>query len=102
MTDEPLKMEMVFAFDDQSESFVLGFELGEIWRQIDGEGCLEFDRGIEDGFPVHTVNIETLRRMCLARGYNLETKATDVEGWTSARLKYVGTGNAKPRLKLVS
>jgi hypothetical protein len=99
MTEQP-EMSMVFAFDDQSPSFVNGFELGMIWQEVDGEGKLTVDRGFDEGFPVHDENVEVLRRMANARGYKLETKPP-VDGWVAAKLSYVGTGNAKPVLSIV-
>lgn len=99
MTDEPQEMGMVFAFSDPSPSFVNGFELGMIWQEIDNEGRLLIDRGFDDGFPVHEENVETLRRMCAACNYRLETKPP-ADGWVAARMTY--TGNTKPALALVT
>ena len=49
MTDE---MKLVVSFTDQSESFVLGFEAGQLWTEMTGMAA-RIDRGFNDGFPVH-------------------------------------------------
>lgn len=98
MMDE--EMSMLFAFPDGSPSFVNGFEVGMIWQEIEGEGKLVIDRGIDAGFPIHAENVEVVRRMAAARGYKLEFGA-EKDGWVNARLTYVGTGRTKPALHVV-
>lgn len=92
---------LLFSFPDQSENFTLGFEAGMIWRQIEGDGALVVDCGFETGFPIHTANVEVVRRMATARGYDLQVREIDIEGWTAVRLAWVGTGKTAPRLSLV-
>jgi hypothetical protein len=95
-------MDLVFAFPDGSASFVNGFEAGAIWQQMDGEGALEIDCGFVGGFPVHTENVEVMRRMARARGYTIEVRPTDYSEWTALRFTWVGTDKAKPQLAIVS
>ncbi len=89
---------MVFAFPDGSASFVNGFEAGMIWAEIErGESVI--DRGFDEGFPIHTENVELAQRMARSRGYQLETREGGAEGWTAARLTLTGSG--KPVLSIV-
>lgn len=99
--DSNAEMNLLVSFPDQSASFVHGFEAGQIWREMDGEGKLVIDRGFDEGFPVHSENMTVIQNMARARGYEIVTKPTGVEGWTGIRLTFVGTGRAKPRLGVV-
>lgn len=100
MTEEQNnEMSLLFAFPDQSESFVLGFEAGQIWQEMDGEGRLEIDRGMEAGIPVHDANLVVIQRMAAAGNYKLETGEVK-DGWVPIRLTYQGHG--KPSLSVVS
>lgn len=101
MTDEN-EMSLLVSFPDQSESFVLGFEAGQIWQEIEGEGKLVIDRGFSEGLPVHTDNITVIQNMARARGYEIQTKPSGTEGWTGIRLSFVGTGRTKTRLGVVT
>lgn len=98
MDDE---MQLLLAFPDGSKSFVNGFEAGQIWALLDSGSVEPIDRGFDEGFPVHTENVEMVRRMAQVRGFRVETKSECVEGWTPVRLTYVGGGRAKPALSLV-
>lgn len=55
---------MLVAFTDESDSFVLGFETGQVW-----EAMARSDPFIER--TVHAVNGEVLSRMARAQGYEL-------------------------------
>lgn len=92
------QMSMVVAFPDQSESFVLGFEAGQIWQAIDGEGHVEIDRGMHEGFPIHESNLTVVQRMAAARNYKLEVGEA-ADGWIPIRLTY--QGHSKPGLSIV-
>lgn len=94
------EMSLLVAFPDGSESFVHGFEAGEIWAFLGTAKLL--DRGFHAGLPVHTANLEVIRRMAQARGFRVESKPETAKGWTPVLLTYVGEGNARPTLKLVS
>jgi hypothetical protein len=90
--------EMLFAFPDGSASFVNGFEAGMIWQRIEsGEAAI--DCGVEEGFPIHSENVELIARMAACRGYRLETHDAGAEGWTAARLTLAPV--VKPVLKVV-
>lgn len=95
MTSE---MSILVSFPDQSESFVLGFEAGQIWQEIDGEGKPEIDRGMDEGIPIHAANIEVIRRMASARNYQVQC-GQEVDGWLP--IKLVWQENPKPSLKVV-
>lgn len=96
MTEEP--MSMVFAFTDQSPSFVNGFEAGLIWGLIEaGEPLI--DLGYMDGFPIHVENREVVSRMAASRNYHVEFRDVEVEGWIAARLAV--QHKPRPALSLV-
>ena len=101
MSTDPQNMSLLVGFPDGSPSFVNGFEAGAIWQQLDSGSVEPIDCGFEAGFPVHTENVEVIRRMAKARGFNVETRAECEEGWTPVRLTYVGEGRTKPKLSLV-
>lgn len=94
------EMTLLVSFPDQSESFVLGFEAGQIWQEMDGEGKFLIDRGYNEGIPIHSDNMTVIQNMARVRGYELKTKRTGLGEWTGIQLTYVGTGKAKPRLSI--
>lgn len=89
---------MVFAFPDDSASFVNGFEAGMIWAAIE-RGDNPIDRGFDEGFPIHVENVEIAQRMAQSRGYRLETRECGAEGWVAALFTMAGDG--RPRLTIV-
>jgi len=101
MPGDTEEMSLLVGFPDGSPSFVNGFEAGAIWQQLDSGSIEPIDRGFDAGFPVHTENLEVIRRMAKARGFNVETRDECEEGWTPLRLSYVGEGRTKPKLSLV-
>lgn len=94
MTEQNSEMSLLVAFPDQSESFTLGFEAGVIWEQLEA-GSPEIDRGMDEGMPIHTANIEVIQRMAAVKGYHLEIGEHTNE-WTAIRL----TVQSRPRPKL--
>lgn len=98
MNTDGTEMGLLVAFPDQSESFVLGFEAGQIWQEIEGEGKREIDRGMGEGLPVHAKNLTVIQRIAAARNYRLETGQA-VDGWVPVRLTW--QGSAKPNLSIV-
>jgi hypothetical protein len=84
--------ELLYAFPDQSGSFVHGFEAGQLSVEMRAKEAV-IDRGYEEGFPIHTANVELLARMCACYGYTMETQPTEYAEWTAARM----TLNLKPR-----
>lgn len=91
-------MTMLVAFPDQSETFVLGFEAGMLWRRLEAEAEPLIDMGFDEGFPVHTANLEVISRMASSKGYAVETKPVD-DCWSAVRLTFSG---GKPKLSVVT
>ena len=58
-------MQLHIRFDDQSHSYVHGFEAGMIYQRIKDGECL-----IEE--QVHSANIKTLDEMATAEGFSIE------------------------------
>ena len=63
-------------FPDGSESFVNGFEAGVVWERM-------FCGEVEIKSTLHTENAEVFRRMAAASGYDLTSKPTEFEEWTT-------------------
>lgn len=64
---------LVVPFDDASDSFVHGFEAGEIWRDM--QSSVEINR------PVHSQNKVVIEAMAVASGYDIELKPTEYSEW---------------------
>ena len=64
---KPNYYDLLFRFEDQSPSFVHGFEAGEIHQKLKS-GLLMFEQNI------HTLNTDLVKEMCCHYGYefNLE------------------------------
>lgn len=91
-------MEMIVSFADQSTSFVLGYEAGLIaQRMMSCEAVIDY--GMDEGFPIHTDNLEIIRRLCAAYSYTLETQATCYSEWVKARMTHAAS--VKPILAIV-
>lgn len=99
--DDAAEMQLLVAFPVDSQDFVLGFEAGGIWQEMDGHGTIEIDRGFDSGIPIRADNIEVIRRMAAVMNYRLETRP-EKDGWVGIKLTWVGKGKNKPALKLVS
>lgn len=65
---------ILVSFEDQSGSYVHGFEAGQIW-----ESMTRIDPVIEK--TVHTTNKETIHRMAHAEGYDIKWTDHD-ETWS--------------------
>lgn len=87
---------LLVSFPDQSESFTLGFEAGQIWQQMSEK--VEIDRGIDTGIPIHADNLTVIQRMAHAAHFELEI-GVEADGWVPIRMKY--RPKAPPPLKLV-
>lgn len=70
---------LVVSFEDQSGSYVHGFEAGQIW-----ESMKRVDPFIEK--VVHTDNKETIRRMAHAEGYEMIWNETEYSEWSTVKL----------------
>lgn len=63
--DESISMSLLLQFDDQSSSFVYGFEAGTVWqRMTNGENI------IERPIPYRVENHKLLLRMAAVMGYD--------------------------------
>lgn len=92
------EMGLLFAFEDQSPAYTHGFAAGMIWQRIES-GEADIDLGFLEGFPLHTENLETVRRMAASRGYSVESAPTPYDGWTSVRLSL--SSKPKPGLTVI-
>lgn len=84
---------LLVSFQDQSETFVLGFEAGQLW---------EIMRNTANTFvtSIHAQNQELVMRMCGSLGWTPEfTKHDDkiFEGWINVKL----TRGTRPKLSVV-
>lgn len=84
MTDEPedgnVQYGLLVSFEDQSDSYVHGFEAGMLSvRMKDGTEA-------EVEATIHTANKETVSRMAIAYGWSAEFKSTEFEEWTTVEL----------------
>jgi hypothetical protein len=70
---------LIVSFEDQSGSYVHGFEAGQIW-----ESMKRVDPFIEK--MVHTENKETIRRMAHAEGYEMIWEPTEIAEWSKVKL----------------
>lgn len=83
MSDEPndnVEYGLVVSFEDQSASYVHGFEAGLLKARMDSGA----EASIEA--TIHEENRETVRRMAVAYGWEAEFKPTSVEGWIVVEL----------------
>lgn len=70
-----LSYELILPFPDGSESFVNGFEAGEIWALLrSGQ--------IPDRRPVHTANLDLINRMAVMYGCVARFDLTPWPEWT--------------------
>jgi hypothetical protein len=79
---------LLVAFPDESETFVLGFEAGQIWADLEVFAM--------DDRTVHVKNQEVIRRMARARGYSVEFTPHDVD-WCVAKF----SRGQRPQLRAV-
>lgn len=71
------KSSLLIRFDDQSQSYTLGFEAGIIWEKIEN-GVTDFNR------TIRVENINVVKDMCNKTGYVFEIKEygrAEFEGW---------------------
>lgn len=99
MSDENAEYGLIVSFEDQSPSYVNGFEAGGIWERLRSGNEAEIE------VTIHTANRETVSRMCVAEGWSVEFKGTEYEEWTEAKLSKTGKAPERPNphgLRLVS
>lgn len=83
MGDEHAEYGLAVSFPDQSASFVNGYEAGAMDQRM-GAG----ETPIEDAC-VHTENEEVFRRLAEYRGYAVEWRTSEVEGWSYISLRKI-------------
>lgn len=82
---------LLVSFPDQSETFVLGFEAGQLWEVLkSGSGEMAYS------LTMHTANEEVFTRIGRHYGCTAEFKRLD-GGWSEATLRR----SSKPKLCLV-
>lgn len=73
--DDDAEYGLLVSFEDQSASFVHGFEAGQLWQRMrDGTEA-------EISATIHTANRETVTRMALAEGWVATFTETEVAEW---------------------
>lgn len=83
---------LLVSFPDQSETFVLGFEAGQLWEVLkSGSGEMIYS------LTMHTVNEEVFTRIGRHYGCTAEFKKLE-GGWSEATLRR----STKPKLRLVA
>lgn len=98
MDDSSLKSEFrpLVPFEDQSASYVHGFEAGMVWqRMMHGEAVINFD------LPVHYANAITFGSMAEAAGYDLEFVQCEDEFHEWMTATFVKQVPSRPRLSIV-
>ena len=81
---------LVVSFDDQSASYVNGFEAGQIHQRMSSGTEAEFD------MTVHSANKETLERMAVAYGWSVSFKPTEYQEWSEAAFAKVRKAPDRP------
>lgn len=69
---------LLISFEDQSPSFVHGFEAGQIWEAMQ-------DEKPEIGKIVHTANMDLISQMAARAGYVIELTSSGMDEWTNLR-----------------
>lgn len=82
---------LLVSFPDQSETFVLGFEAGQLWEVLkSGSGEMVYS------LTMHTANEEVFTRIGRHYGCTVEFKRLE-GGWSEATVRR----SSKPKLQLV-
>jgi len=79
--DEKSEYGLLVSFEDQSASYVHGYEAGGIWQRMRSGTEAEIE------IMVHSVNRETLRRMAVADGWSVEFTPTEFDEWVSMKME---------------
>ena len=69
---------LIVSFEDQSASYVHGFEVGQIHQRMNSGTEAEFD------VMIHAANKETLTRMTIAYGWSVTFTPTEYPEWIEA------------------
>ena len=83
--EDSAEMGLIVKFEDESGSYVNGFEAGMIWQQMqDGVPLIDPD------LPLHVENKTTLERMAKSRNYKaILTPIDDAPEWMSATFEKI-------------
>jgi hypothetical protein len=74
----------------EEHAFVHGVEFGRLWDRIRSGAEAEIYA------VTHTANREIIARAAASEGWEIEVKATDVEGWDETTLRKVRTARDNP------
>jgi hypothetical protein len=97
MSDESVDFKPLVSFPDQSDSFVHGFEAGMIWQQMqDGASPIG-----THGLPYHTENVEVIKRMADAAGYQVIDVTRVDDCWTSVVIDKLPQSKAAPKFTVI-
>jgi hypothetical protein len=81
---------LIVSFEDQSASYVHGYEAGMLHARMNSGQEAEIES------VVHTENQETLRRMAVAYGWEAVFEPTEVEGWITVKMTKKGPPIDRP------
>lgn len=79
MTENSAEYGLIVSFEDQSASYVHGFEAGGLSARMRDEVSSEDLEGFQ--ITVHAANRVTIERMCAAYGWNAKFDGTDFPEW---------------------
>ena len=96
-SDESVDFKPLVSFPDGSSSFVHGFEAGMIWQQMQaGETPIG-----SHGLPYHTENVEVIKRMADAAGYQIIDISRVDACWTTMILDKLPQSKPPPRFTVI-
>lgn len=67
------RYELLIAFEDESPSFVHGFEAGRIWEAMKTREMIVM--------TVHDENVALISQMAARNDYSAQFRASDIPGW---------------------
>jgi hypothetical protein len=94
---ENVDFKPLVSFPDQSASFVNGFEAGMIWQQMqDGDSLIG-----SHGLPYHAENVEVIKRMAEAAGYQVIDVSPVDECWTTVIIDKLPNAKPAPKFTII-
>lgn len=81
---------LVVSFEDQSESYVNGWEAGVLWERMKSGMVAEIE------MVAHTANKETFNRMAIAEGWDITCTPTEYEEWMDVKMEKRSAPPARP------
>jgi len=94
---DAVEFKPLVSFEDQSHSYVHGFEAGILWQKMQ-----ERPEWIKSELPYHNENYQTILRMATASGYIAHTDGVVIDGWVDFVFELAAPEKPKPKLSLVS